>query len=99
MSQDQQRGDGEAQLDRALAELLDARAQLPEARLRNIRLAVFARVAQQQYRLSDFFRWRVALPAALTLLFAGAALGWTVDQRLGESQDYMVGSVLVFGDF
>ena len=100
MSQDRQHGDNESPMDRALADLLDARAPLPAARLRNIRLAVFARVAQrQQYHLSDFFRWRIALPAAFTLLFAGAALGWTVDQRLGESQDYMVGSVLVFGDF
>ena len=99
MSQDRQHGDSESQMDRALADLLDARAPLPEARLRSIRLAVFARLAQQQYHLSDFFRWRIALPAAFTLLFAGAALGWTVDQRLGESQAYMIGSVVALGDF
>ncbi len=102
MSHDPKRPDSTAEqgLEDALASLLGLNAALPPERLRKLRVGVFERIAAQPpYRLSDFFRWRIALPAALSLLFAGAALGWTVDPGLVGSHDYMAGATLAFGDF
>jgi len=86
------------QLEQALAAALQSQPPIAAARLRAIRSGVFERIAvQRQYRLSDFFRWRVALPAALSLLLVGGALGWTVDQQLADAQDAALGAVV--GDF
>ncbi len=73
-------------LERELQFLLGSPARFSEARLRRIHSGVFTQLAQAA-ALPRWLRWRLALPAALSLLLLGGALGWNVEPRVAEAQD------------
>ena len=85
-SRDPGRAAGE-RLEHELRAMLGREPQIAEARLRAIRGAVLLGLTgRHEYRLADFFRWRLALPVAASLLLCGAVLGWTVAPG-GADQD------------
>ena len=74
-------------LEPELQALLGPPARFAEARLRRIRSGVFTQLAQPAAALPRWLRWRLALPAALSLLLLGGALGWNVEPRVADAQD------------
>lgn len=78
-----------------LRRLLGAPVDLPEARLRRVREAVFARIAQADAP-PRWLRWQMAVPAAASLLLVGCVLGWNAGDRLADNQDLdLFGAVLM----
>lgn len=76
-------------LEQELDQLFGAAPRLPEERLRRVRLAVHARVAQQSATaLPQWLRWRTLVPAAAALLLLGGAVGWNLGGRIDEGGDF-----------
>lgn len=77
------------ELERALHSLLASGFTVADARQRKVRAVVLRRIAgPAPLRFRDLLRWQIALPAALSLLLVGAALGWTVDERVDLLRDF-----------
>lgn len=94
--QSPRRGDASpGNLERELQGLLGAPPRFPEARLQRIRSGVFTRLAQPAAR-PQWLRRRLAMPAALSLLLLGGALGWSVEPRIAGAQGLdLFGAVLM----